>query len=363
MEIIFTHLPAIFQMQNGDYTVEQLFHGHINKTFCVKKNGIPVYILQKVNPDVFRNIDQLMDNYQKVTSVLSDYQWPEEIQLRIPEIIHTLNGNLYYTDDKNKNWRLITYIEGINTDGIPRNTNISYQGGLAFGAFLRGISSIDTKSLNTILPDFHSLENRYRDFLSSVKSNAAGRVSLISEEIEFVLKRHEFMMQIPNRISSGEIPWRAAHNDSKLTNVIFSENEKAVGIIDLDTVMAGSALFDFGDAIRSSANSAAEDEPDLSKVSFEIELFEAFSRGFLESTHLLLTKAEINLLSESALFMTYIIGVRFLTDYLKGDTYFHIDYENHNLVRARVQFRLLSLMESEIDNMHRIIDRIKQNLP
>ncbi|MFH1119146.1 MAG: aminoglycoside phosphotransferase family protein [Bacteroidota bacterium] len=353
----YTVLTDIFNIPDAVYTVEHLLHGHINKTYSISQNGRPVYILQQINTEIFRNIDQLMANYSLVTNTISAFQWPTEVQLKTPEIIRTGNGALYHTDDQDNSWRLLTFIEGAECISIPRNERTSYQGGLAFGAFLMGLSGIDPDLLFTVLPDFHSLEKRYNEFLIALETNIAGRVSLTAGEIEFARSRRQRMNIIPQKMASGEIPVRVVHNDTKLTNIIFSECGKAVGIIDLDTVMAGSALFDFGDAIRSLANPACEDETNLSKVRFDIELFDAFSKGYLESAHPLLRKSETELLPECALLLTYIIGLRFLTDFLNGDVYYHTEYPEHNLVRARVQFRFLEQMESHLAEMHRIIGK------
>lgn len=356
MDLDFKKLYDVFCIPSTDYSVERVQHGHINNTFLVTSGGRSAYILQQVNTGIFSNIDQLMANYRLVSETLSGYKWPSGFHLTIPELIITKEGKTFYSGKSNTCWRLITFIDGADCSAVPRNTETAYQGGLAFGTFLTGLSEIDHNSLHQILPDFHSMNRRYGDFLSILQSDPAGRKSLSEEEIRFVTSRHLSLMEIPDCLDSGEIPLRVVHNDTKLSNVIFSGDGTYKGVIDLDTVMAGSALFDFGDAIRSCANAACEDEPDLTKVKFEIGLFEAFSKGYLESTGSLLLKKEIDLLPESALLMTYMIGLRFLTDYLDGDKYFHTDYESHNMVRARVQFRLLRQMELNLNEMHTIIE-------
>ncbi|MBK6962699.1 MAG: aminoglycoside phosphotransferase family protein [Bacteroidales bacterium] len=362
MDFDVSKLSEIFRIPEGHYTIEHLQHGHINKTFRVIENGTPRFILQKINTGVFNNPDSLMANYQLVTSSLNASFRSGDFRIKTPEIIQTQDGSLYYTDNQINYWRLITYIEGIEFDKVRRDDHTAYEGGLAFGSFLSGVSGIDPALLYVILPDFHSLQKRYSDFLNAMESNPANRASLISQEIEFVKSRNRSMQIIPDLIAKGEIPLRVVHNDTKLSNVIFSHEGKAVGVIDLDTVMPGSALFDFGDAIRSCANSACEDEPDLTKVMFEIGFFKAFSKGFAHSAKGILNKTEINHLPESALLLTYIIGIRFLTDYLNGDVYYHTQYAEHNLVRARVQFSLLSQMESQLNEMHLIINQLVDNL-
>jgi Ser/Thr protein kinase RdoA (MazF antagonist) len=362
MEFDVSSLSLIFRIPSGEYTMEYLQHGHINKTFRITRDGRPVYILQKINTGIFKDPDWLMANYQLVTGSLNATIWSGGHRIKTPEIIQTKDGNLYYTDNQSYCWRLVTYIDGIEFDKVRRNENTAYEGGIAFGTFLSGVSGIDPEKLHIILPDFHSLQKRYNDFLKALKSDQAKRASSISQEIEFVKSGYQSMRTIPDLIAKGDIPSRVVHNDTKLSNVIFSADGKAAGVIDLDTVMPGSVLFDFGDAIRSCANSACEDEPDLTKVMFEFSFFEAFSKGFIDSAKGILNKTEIGLLPESALLLTYIIGVRFLTDYLNGDVYYHTQYANHNLVRARVQFSLLSQMESQLIEMHGIISQIVGNL-
>ncbi|MHC1774385.1 MAG: phosphotransferase enzyme family protein [Lentimicrobium sp.] len=358
MDFDVSKLSEIFRIPEDHYTIEHLQHGHINKTFRVIKDGRPVFILQKINTSVFNDPDSLMANYQLVTTSFNSSFRSGDLRIQTPEIIPAKDEKLYYTDDQFNYWRLITFIEGIEFDKVQRDDHTAYEGGLAFGSFLTGVSGIDPALLHVILPDFHSLLKRYNDFLKALESDPAKRASLISQEINFVKSRHRSMQTIPGLIANGTIPLRVVHNDTKLSNVIFSDNGKAAGVIDLDTVMPGSALFDFGDAIRSCANSACEDEPDLAKVMFEISFFKAFSEGFILSARDILNKTEIDLLPESALLLTYIIGLRFLTDYLNGDVYYHTQYSDHNLVRARVQFSLLSQMETDLTEMHEVINQI-----
>ncbi len=362
MDYDVSKLSQTFRIADGKYTSEHIQHGHINNTFRILRDGKPVYILQQINTAIFTDPDQLMANYRLVTETLAAYTWPESISLQVPGIICTSEGNLFYTDHQSNCLRLISYIEGTECNEVPRDNNTAYEGGLAFGAFLKSVSGIDPALLNTILPDFHSFQKRYADFLTALKSDPTCRGDKVHEEIAFVTNRYQAMMKIPEMLVSGAIPVRVVHNDTKLSNVVFSKNGKAVGVIDLDTVMPGSALFDFGDAIRSAANSAKEDEEDLTKVIFEIGFFKAFALGYLKSTHGLLTKTEIDFLPESALLLTCIIGIRFLTDYLNGDVYYHTQYMEHNLTRARVQFKLLSQMELQLTEMHTFTREIEQTM-
>ncbi|NTW25153.1 MAG: aminoglycoside phosphotransferase family protein, partial [Lentimicrobium sp.] len=293
MDFPITLLSRIFRIPGLPYTSESVQSGHINTTYRILEGNNPVYILQRVNVDIFKDIHALMSNYQVVADNYTESFLPSGEKLSIPEIIKTHEGHLFFTDEQNGHWRLITHLQGTDGSYVLRNKNTSYQGGLAFGAFLKGLSEINPEKLQLILPDFHSLERRFGEFQNALEKNAFNRTPATQQEIEFISSRFQAMMKIPNMIARGDIPLRVVHNDTKLSNVIYNKSDKAIGVIDLDTVMPGSALFDFGDAIRSCANTAAEDEPELSEVSFDIGLFESFSKGYLETAGTILNKKEI----------------------------------------------------------------------
>lgn len=355
MPVSAEQLPLIFRIPDSDYTLDPVNHGHINQTFKVLSSGKPVYILQKINEQVFPDIEGLMANYLLVSGRLNKYHWPENQGIRVPEIIRTRDGALVFRHPELGCLRLITYIEGYTKNASALNAGIAFEAGLAFGYFLCGASGINPVLLNTVLPGFHHLNKRLTQFQTALESDPAGRKDSCRPETELVKRFRPLLAQIPELIESGILPLRVVHSDTKLTNILFSLQGKATGVIDLDTVMAGSALHDFGDAIRCLANTAEEDEPDLSLVQFDFEAFESFARGYLEAAGAILTKTETQLLAESAMLMTYIIGLRFLTDHLNGDIYYRISYPDHNLVRARVQFRLLQLMHASRDHMKDII--------
>ncbi len=348
-------LSEIFRIPDSEYTLDPVKHGHINQTYKVLSSGKPVYILQKINEQVFPDVDGLMANYLLVSGRLNNHPWPENQGIRVPEVIRTHDGALIFRHPEHGCFRLITYIEGVTLSSHKQNAGTAYETGLAFGHFLTGASGINPVLLFPVLPDFHHLNKRYNQFQAALDSDLASRVGVCQHEIEQVKKFRPLLLKIPELIESGIVPVRVVHSDTKLTNILFNRQGKATGVIDLDTVMAGSALHDFGDAIRSLANTSEEDEPDLSKVQFDYLAFESFARGYLEAAGAILTKTETSLLSESAMLMTYIIGLRFLTDYLSGDTYYRISYPDHNLVRARVQIRLLQQMYANRERMKAIV--------
>lgn len=358
MDLLLSRLQLIFNIPESNYSAEQIHAGHINHTFKISATTGSVYILQKLNGAIFHNIKDLMSNFQLVTDTINNFNLNSATKIEVPLIIETRSGQLFYTDENQNHWRLITFIKGIDNKHVTVNSKTAYEGGQAFGMFLRGVSALNHKELNVIIPDFHSLEYRFKQFQQALENNLAKRAAAVQSEIEFIESWHSKMVKIPHLIATGKIPVRITHNDTKLTNVVFSEKLEAIGVIDLDTVMPGSALYDFGDAIRTLTNRANEDEPEIEKVHFDISLFKSFSEGYIKSTASILCHDEIENFTDSALLMTYIIGLRFFTDYLNGDTYYQIHHPEHNLVRARVQFRLLSQMSAHHVEMQEIIRTI-----
>lgn len=362
MAIDVESIPGYFQDELSSCTTVPITLGHINQTHKVMVNGAPAFLLQQINNTVFQNVDALMQNTQLVLKALEETMATHSDGLLVPKLILTKTGASYFTDDVGKYWRMFSFISGSKTIESVRKYSDAYEGGKAYGLFLNGVSGLQAAQLNIIIPDFHSLEIRFKAFQSAINLNTAYRKNEAKEEIEFALAMIDARMSIPHLIAAGSIPTRIVHNDTKFNNLIFSRQGKAIAVIDLDTVMPGSALFDFGDAIRTAANTAREDEANLKNVKFDISIFEAFAAGYIESTEHLLTPAELENFPEAALFMTYIIGLRFLTDFLNGDVYFHTRYPNHNLIRARVQFELLRKMQLQLPEMKKAINRILARL-
>ena len=233
-----------------------------------------------------------------------------------------------------------------------------YQSAVAFGTFAMQLKDFDASKLYDVLPDFHNTEKRYENFLASLKADKMNRAASVKKEIDFVLERKAYCNRITSLLSSGEMPLKVTHNDTKLNNVMLDEEtDKPVAVIDLDTVMPGSICYDFGDSIRFGCNPATEDEKDLNKVVFDIKLFEEYTKGYLSAMGNSIVKAEKDNLAFGALLMTFECGMRFLTDYLDGDTYFRIKYADHNLNRTRTQFKLVSDMEKRMDEMNKIVQK------
>jgi hypothetical protein len=331
--------------------------GHINESYSILTGSDhPGYFLQRINSYIFKNVDQLMNNIELVTRHLASKLDPERHNgWRVLELVEANDGKPYFLDIDGEYWRMFRYIPDTHIFNIVENTKIAYEGGKAFGRFLHELSDLPSGELVETIPDFHNLEKRLLTFDESVKKDLFNRVIIVKEEINFILERTDSMLTIPQLIRQGRIPVRITHNDTKFNNILFDKNDHAVCIVDLDTVMPGSLLFDFGDAIRTGANTVCEDERDLDRVDINLSIFRAYSGGFINSLQTSLTSDEISNLAFSARFMTFIIGLRFLTDYLDGDLYFRTSYPDHNLDRARVQFRLIQAMEQNADAMEQII--------
>ncbi|MBM3437283.1 MAG: aminoglycoside phosphotransferase family protein [Bacteroidetes bacterium] len=330
--------------------------GHINDSYKVtalKKN----YLLQRVNDSVFKDIPGLTGNIIKVTDFLSGRL--RDDRMKVLKIIPTHTGNYYFKDDEGNYWRLFDFIEGSKSYDRVENPELAFEGGKAYGWFLKMLDEFPVNRLIETIPDFHNITYRLNNFRNAVKKDGCGRVSDVMKDIAFAEDRAKEMDRIRMPGAEGKIPMRVTHNDTKINNVLFGEDNHAVCIIDLDTVMPGYVHYDFGDAIRTFTNMADEDEKDICHVKMDLTLFEAFSRGFLSETKDILKPAELETLAFSARLMTYIIGMRFLTDYLEGDTYYKTKYPDHNLVRARVQFRLIESMEEQAPAMLKIVEDLK----
>jgi Ser/Thr protein kinase RdoA (MazF antagonist) len=329
--------------------------GHINDSYKVmtdEKN----FLLQRINHNVFANVLGLTNNIIRVTEYIQERN--SDVNQQVLTTVRTNKGDYLLKYDDDYYWRVFDFVEGSKSYDRVENPELAFEGGKAYGRFLKMLGDFPVETLVETIPQFHDVRFRLDNFHKAVHENIAGRVNAVKAEIDFVLKRADEMPRILDLAKEGRIPLRVTHNDTKINNVLFNEENKAICIIDLDTVMPGYAHYDFGDAIRTFTNTADEDEKDLSQVSMNIELFKAFAGGFLSETKSILNEVETSTLAFSARLMTFIIGLRFLTDYLQGDTYYKTRYPDHNLVRARVQFRLIESMEEQFEQMQGIITEI-----
>jgi len=271
------------------------------------------------------------------------------------ELVPASDGKLFIRTPQGDHYRMYRYLTDTHIYNYVENEAIAYEGGKAFGRFLSDLSDLPASQLTETIPFFHNLEFRLAGFHKSLVADISGRRAEITEEVRFIEEHTREMLLIPSLINDGLIPVRITHNDTKFNNILFNRDNKAVCVVDLDTVMPGSLLFDFGDAVRTGANTVSEDEKDLENVDINLGIFQAYANGFIRETLSSLTEHEIANLAFSARFMTFIIGLRFLTDYLDGDIYFRTEYTAHNLDRARVQFRLIKAMEMKAAEMDSII--------
>ena len=336
-------------------------NGHINSTYIATVESGKRYILQILNTAIFKDPVGVMNNIVAVTDHIRKglAEAGEDTERGTMRVIPTKEGSNGYTDDEGRFWRAYYFVE----DTVCRLTVDSPETfarvGEAFGDFQRRLSDFDASALIESIPNFHNTKKRYADFLTAVERNAAGRVDSVRDEIQFITDRADKCALIVDALASGDLPLRVTHNDTKLSNILLDEvTEEAVCIIDLDTVMPGSSLYDFGDSIRTGAASAAEDEPDLDKVHFLPEMFKAYAKGFIKGTGGALTETELQMLPDGGYIITLEQAIRFLGDYLDGDTYYHTDYPDHNLVRARTQLKLVAEMEAVIEDLRYWIRKI-----
>lgn len=326
--------------------------GHINTTLLVTTTE-EKYVMQGMNTNVFPNVEGLMSNVVYVT----DYLYERGIETL--HIVRTKDGKAYYEQD-GKYYRMSDYIKNTVTYQTVEDKDMFRRVGYAFGDFQNKLSGFDASLLVETIPQFHDTPKRFRDFKAALEADVCGRAATCRPEIDFVLSHDGTYSRVTDALASGDIPLRVTHNDTKLNNILMDEKTgEARAVIDLDTVMPGSLLCDFGDSIRFGASTAAEDERDLDKVHFDIDLFETYADGFLAALGDRITEKEVELLPYSAYLLTVECGMRFLADYLAGDTYFGIKYPEHNLVRCRTQFKLAGEMEQQFDAMAERIRAIR----
>ncbi len=342
-------------------------NGHINETLLIKtaEKECDDYILQKVNHYVFRDVEGLMQNMQRVTEHIRSklkLDAQADIKRNVITIIPAKDGKLFYKDESGGYWRILLFIDGGHSYDIVDSPQKAYMGGRAFGNFQKLLSDFPPPPLVETIPDFHNIEMRLQTFFRTVEEDPQGRAAEVKEEISHVEKRQDEMKTIYNLGKAGKIPLRITHNDTKFNNILFDDRDNVLCILDLDTVMPGYIHYDFGDAIRTGANTGAEDDEDLSRVSLDINLFKAYAQGFLEETHSFLNQHEIDNLAFSAKLFAFSQALRFLTDYIAGDVYYKIHYAKHNLQRTKAQFALLFSMEEQYEEMRKIIEEISEGL-
>lgn len=351
-----------FQLDGNAVEAKRYGSGHINDTYLITlESGDETHkhvILQKMNKNVFKNPIEVMENIMNVTSYLREVITknggdPERETL---SVICTKDSVPYLIDETGEYWRCLTFIEQAVSYDQVESLNDFYESAVAFGNFQRLLADYPAETLHETIKGFHDTKARFEVFKKAVEDDVCKRADSVQKEIEFYLEHEHLANVFGDLLAKGEIPLRVTHNDTKLNNVMIDVNTgKGICVVDLDTVMPGFAMHDFGDSIRFGASTAAEDEPDLNKVWCSMEHFEVYAKGFIEGCGGQLTKKEIELMPMGAMVMTYECGMRFLTDYLQGDTYFKIHREGHNLDRCRTHIKLVEDMESKWETMNTII--------
>ena len=357
-----------FAVHGRPVSIIPINKGYINRTYKVETlsvhNHIHQYILQRVNTNVFPDIDALMHNFQLITEQLSKTlhmpgkHWRGTVQM----LRATKDGHPYFQNEEGC-WRMMTFFDDVYSLDIPNSPEVFYYAGVSFGWFIKAMSAVDIGQIREVIPNFHNTQSRYRDLEASIARDPKGRVAEVAEEIAFIRARTDLFGKISDALESGRIPTRICHNDCNLNNILFAkETNLPVAIIDLDTVMPSSPLYDFGDSMRIGTNTAKDDEKDLSKVSCDLTMYEMYARGYLEACGDILTKEELELLPYAALIIASEDGIRFLMDYIDGDTYYLVAYPEQNLDRARTQLKLLADMERKLPQIREILQKIYDKL-
>ena len=354
------NIVAAFEVEGKVAEYVPFGNGHINDTRLVTMDNGVQYVLQRINKNVFKRPDLLMENYVGVTKFIRKKieEMGGDPLREVLNAIYTKDGKPYTIDEEGQYWRLLVYVtDSIGYDKVERPEQF-YDSAVSFGDFQYMLRDYPAETLHETIVNFHNTPDRYRQLMEAIENNAAGRLAEVSAEVEFAKARREFAATLENAHKEGRLPLRVTHNDTKLNNILFDINTgKTLCVVDLDTIMPGYSVNDFGDSIRFGATTALEDETDLSKVNFDISLYELYVKGFIEGAKGGLTEGELEMLPIGAIMMTFECGMRFLADYLNGDTYFRVHRPSHNLDRCRNQFKLVADMEARLDEMRAIVKK------
>lgn len=348
----FNHLTAF-------KSFKEITSGHINDTFFIQTKGTidSNFVLQRINSNVFKNAKELIINKVKVSKHIQkklQHLSLEEQNRRVLKFIETKANLPYYLDEDGDYWNLTFYIEGSKTFEKVEDIEIAYEGGKLFGDFSNLTEGFDTNEIVDIIPNFHEMSFRYQQFYEALENATSNRLELAKQCINQIVTLKEEMHLLQNLKNEGKIPLRITHNDTKISNALFDENNMGLCVIDTDTVMVGIIHYDFGDAIRTICNTSFEDETDLSKLNFNLEFYKAFAKGFLKKTHKNLTLLDVQNFALAAKTIAFIMGLRMLTDFLNNDIYYKTAYKLHNLDRAKNQFKLVDLITNNFEEMNRI---------
>ncbi|MGY0407023.1 MAG: phosphotransferase [Polaribacter sp.] len=349
------YIQTIFDKFNHTFNYvnySELNSGHINDTYLVQTGGSKNYILQRINHTIFKDVPGLVNNKVLISNHIKS-KYPklteEALNKKTLTFVKEKESDFYYHKENGNYWNLMVFIKDSYTHEIVKNKEIAYEGGKLLGDFLNLTSDFDSSKLIEVIPNFHNMASRYQQYAASIQSASKERLKKAENYIKIVADLKEEMHILQNLKETGKIPVRVTHNDTKISNSLFDKNNHGICMIDTDTVMPGIIHYDFGDAIRTICNTAAEDEKNLAKITFNADFYKRYEKGFLEKNQESLTPLEIKYLPLAAKTMTFIMGLRFLTDYLNNDTYYKTDYLEHNLDRAKNQFKLIESMEKQLE--------------
>lgn len=333
-------------------------NGHINDSIRLinEDDSGGDYLMQKINHHVFKNVHGMMNNIELVTAHLrrNIILRGGDVDSEVLTLIHTCAGRCYLKVDSGY-WRCFRFIKELKAHDFSKTSKQAYEGAKAFGNFLKYLSDFPIEKLHYTIPDFHNMKLRIKQFDDALSKSDQYLISEASQQISYVKNMADIIVEIQDQAEKGKLPLRVTHNDTKFNNVLLNEDDEGICVIDLDTVMPGIVHYDFGDGIRTGAVTAEEDEPDLSKVDVDMVRFEAFTAGYLEATREILTEEEINTLSKAPMYMAFMMGLRFLTDYLSGDKYYKVSFPGQNLIRAKCQLQLSKIFQSRNSDFERII--------
>lgn len=353
-------IASKFNLKGSVKNVAPLGEGFINDTYIIEmEEGSPRYILQRKNKRIFSPIPAMMENIEKVCSHIKQKveQAGGDPMREAMTVIRTGNGKLYYEDEENEFWAVCLFIEDTIAYDSARTPDLAYAGGKGIGKFQSLVADLK-EPLTDILPGFHNIRIRFQQWDDTLKKDPVGRKSAVADEISWIENRREEMMNFWQLVEDGTIPTRISHNDTKINNILFDQKGEVLCVIDLDTVLSSTVLNDFGDAIRFYTNTGKEDDTNLEKVSMDMEIFRAFTKGYLEEAASFLTNKEIEYLPFSARYITYEQVLRFLMDHIDGDNYYKVKSGEHNLIRTRAQYKLLTSIEEQYDQMKQTVKEL-----
>ncbi|MCD6355566.1 MAG: aminoglycoside phosphotransferase family protein [Prolixibacteraceae bacterium] len=357
MKINLVEIAKKFKIEGTVLEVVQMGEGFINDTFIIKTSGSsPNYILQRKNKKIFSPIPAMMENIQKVTSHIKKKVIAAggDPMREVLTVTPAIDGKLYFLDEEDEYWAVCLFIDDTIAYEAAETPELAYAGGKGIGKFQSMVSNLN-EPLTDILPGFHNIKFRFNQWDEVLAKDPVSRKAEVAEEISWIESRRSEMLDFWKLVENGTIPTRVTHNDTKINNILFDKKGEVLCVIDLDTVLNSTILNDFGDAIRYYTNTGLEDDPNLDNVSMDMEIFKAFTKGYLEQTASFISDIEIEYLAFSAKYITYEQVLRFLMDYIDGDNYYKIKSPDHNLVRTRAQYKLLTSMEEQFEEMKKVV--------